>query len=159
MRWIAARVVACAALAAGFAACTVTGRDGCIIGPCATSHGGDFPVTLVTGFPSARVSGSTGILAPGDTVWLSVVRVRSSDPFCAAGDTLRDSVRWASTDPGIATITAMPGGQALVEARAAGSFHILMLIGGTTPLDPALPPQSVTACPGGGLVADFQVRP
>jgi hypothetical protein len=120
---------------------------------------GVYPITLVTGFPSSRVSGSTGLFAPGDTVRLSVVRVPSTALPCAAGDTVRDSVRWASTDPTVATITTTPEGQALVTARAAGSFHILMLVGGTTPLDPALPPQYVTICPTGGLIADFQVNP
>jgi hypothetical protein len=160
MRRIVVRVVAAAALAAGVAACKVTGLDGCIIGPCSTSGPvGVYPITLVTGFPSSRVSGSTGLFAPGDTVRLSVVRVPSTALPCAAGDTVRDSVRWASTDPTVATITTTPEGQALVTARAAGSFHILMLVGGTTPLDPALPPQYVTICPTGGLIADFQVNP
>ena len=161
MRLSHIRIVATAALIAGLAACDglFSGNQGCIVGPCPTSAGGDYPVTLVTGFPSSRVSGSTGLLAPGDTVRLTVVRVRSNVLPCVTGDTVRDSVRWASTDPRVATITTMPGGQAVVEARAAGSFQIVMLIGGTTPLTPSLPPQYVAICPAGGLIADFQVRP
>lgn len=162
MRSIPGRIVGTAALVAGVAACdgVLTGDQGCIVGPCPRTGGvGDYPITLVTGFPSSRVSGSTGLFAPGDTVRLSVVRVLSSAPPCAAGDTVRDSVRWASTDPAVATITMTPGGQALVEARAAGSFRILMLIGGTTSLTPSLPPQYVAICPAGGLIADFQVAP
>lgn len=161
MRRIVARVVAATALVAAVAACdgVLTGNQGCIVGPCSTTAGGDYPITLVTGFPSSRVAGSTGMFAPGDTVRLAVVRVRSNALPCAAGDTVRDSVRWATTDPGVATIAATAGGQGLVQARAAGSFHIVMLVGGTTPLTPSLPPQYVAICPAGGLVADFQVRP
>ena len=161
MRPIVIRIVAAAALIAGVAACEglFAGNQGCIVGPCQTSAGGDYPVTLVSGFPSSRVSGSTGLLAPGDTVRLTVVRVRSNVLPCATGDTVRDSVRWASTAPAVATITTMPGGQAVVEARAAGSFQILMLIGGTTPLTPSLPQQYVAICPTGGLIADFRVAP
>ena len=107
MRWIVLRVVAAAALSAGVAACKVSGHDGCIIGPCATTGPvGVYPITLVTGFPSSRVSGSTGLLAPGDTVRLSVVRVPSSALPCARP-----------------------------------------------------PPQYVTICPAGGLIADFRVAP
>lgn len=161
MRPIVIRIVAAAALVAGVAACegAFAGSLGCFMGPCQTSAGGDYPVILLSGFPSSRVSGSTGVLAPGDTVRLSVVRVRSNVLPCVTGDTVRDSVRLASSDPAVATITPMPGGQGLVEARAAGSFRILMLIGGTTPLTPSLPPQYVAICPAGGLIADFQVAP
>src|SRR6476469_3462256 len=150
MRLSVVRILAAAALVGAVAACDglFTGNSGCIVGPCSTTSGGDYPITQVTGFPSSRVAGSTGMLAPGDTVRLAVVRVRSNALPCATGDTVRDSVRWATTDAGVATITATSGGQALVQARAAGSFHIVMLVGGTTPLDPALPPQYVAVCPG-----------
>lgn len=161
MRPIVVRMMAGAALVVGVAACegAFAGGLGCFMGPCPTSAGGEYPITLVSGFPSSRVSGTTGLLAPGDTLRLSVVRVRSNVLPCVTGDTVRDSVRWASSDPGVATITTMPGGEALVEARAAGSFHVLMLIGGTTPLTPSLPPQYVAICPAGGLIADFRVTP
>jgi len=162
MRPMLIRIVAVAALIAVGAACDglLTGNQGCVVGPCSTTGKvGDYPITLVTGFPPSRVSGSTGLFAPGDTVRLSVVRVRSSALPCATGDTVRDSVRWASTDPAVATITTTSDGQALVQARAAGTFHIVMLVGGTTPLTPSLPPQYVTICPAGGLIADFRVAP
>ena len=137
----------------------MSGSHVCVLGPCTPTGGRDYLMTYVTGFPSARVAGSVGTLAPGDTVRLSVVRVRTDELPCSPRDTVRDSVRWAVSDSSVATITATPGGQGLLRARAAGAFHLVMLVGGTTPITAGLPPQYVAICPQGGLVADFRVAP
>ena len=155
-----ARIVAIMALLGGVVACggVLDGVD-CILGPCVPTGGQVYLMTFVTGFPASRVVGSVGYLAPGDTVRLTVIRVSSDGGTCNARDTVRDSVRWGVSDPNVATITATPDGQGLLRARAAGAFKVIMLVGGTTPITPALGPQYISICPGGGLVGDFRVAP
>ena len=65
-------------------------------------------------------------LQSGDTMSLRYVRFTTGSG-CTARDTLRDSIRWGSSDPGVATVSLMADGRGLLRASANGTFNVLML--------------------------------
>ena len=105
-----------------------------VIGPCGPPTLTDYPITMVVG----RFTTGSG---------------------CAARDTLRDSVRWGSSDPAVATVTLMPDGRGLLRASANGTFNVLMLRDAYASASASLPPVYVLACPASGLYKDFRVGP
>ena len=147
-------------LGAAVSSCRSESNPGaCVIGPC-LPHVGQFTTLLVIGFPSSRVATDTGVLNPGDTAGLYVVRIPSgSGSLCSATDTVRDSLRWGVTDTNVATVTAMPDGRGLLRAKTKGTFNVLMLRDASGTISSTLPPQYVAGCPSGREFKDFRVAP
>ena len=129
-----------------------------MIGPCGPPTIKDYPITMVVGIPSNTIVNGVVRLQPGDTLSLHSVRFTTGSG-CMARDTLRDSMRWGSSDPGVATVTLMPDGRGLLRASANGTFNVLMLRDAYASASTSLPPVYVLACPASGLYKDFRVGP
>lgn len=127
------------ALVAIVSSCRVDTNSGaCVIGPCGPPTNFKVEIVQVVGVPASIVVSGVARLVPGDTLGLNAVRFTTGSA-CTAADTVRDSLRWGVTDSLVATITPMPGGHALLRAKANGIFNVLMLQGpyGTVPPGPA----------------------
>ena len=138
--------------------CKVDTSGQCIVGPCGPPKNIELAITVVVGIPANVVVDGVAHLMPGDTLGLHVVRFTNGSA-CTARDTVRDSIRWGSTDSLVATVTAMPDGGGLLRARANGTFNVLMLQGQNSTISPALPPQYVQICPAAGVTKAFRVGP
>ena len=152
------RVALAMAVLVGAWSCKVEVTGGCVIGPCGPPTLTDLPITMVVGIPASTLVNGVVRLQPGDTMSLHYVRFTTGSG-CTARDTLRDSIRWGSSDPGVATVTLMPDGRGLLRASANGTFNVLMLRDAYASASTSLPPVYVLACPASGLYKDFRVGP
>jgi hypothetical protein len=140
------------------AACDSGSTSGCVIGPCDTT-GGDTPIPVVAGFPSARAFSGVGRLAPGDEVTFYAIRIRPRDDPCVGADTLRANVQWGVSNPTAATVTPLSDGGVRVRAVAQGTFQVFMREGGSGPLSTSFDTKIVFSCPAGLTISNIGVSP
>lgn len=145
-------------IATSLGACESGSTSGCVIGPCDTS-GGDSRIPVVAGFPSARVFAGVGRLAVGDEVTFHAIRIGRAEDPCTGADTLKSNVQWGTSNPAVATVTALSDGGVRVRAVAQGTFQMLMREGGSGPLSPSFDTKIVFPCPTGSSFSSIGVAP
>ncbi|MFL5617443.1 MAG: hypothetical protein ACJ79A_03505 [Gemmatimonadaceae bacterium] len=139
-------------------ACDSGSTSGCVIGPCDTT-GGNAPLPVVAGFPSARAFAGVGRLTPGDSITLYAIAIGRTENPCVGADTLRANVLWGVSNPVAATATPLPDGGVRVRAVAQGTFEILMREGGAGAPLTALDTRTVFTCPAGLTISSIGVSP